>query len=67
MVIRARRRLWQHALCEFTEALTHILNLLLTLLWVLIHGEHPQNDILVLDIACLHQFLESLPVLGGIL
>ena len=46
--------------------MTHILNLLLTLLRVLIHREHAQNDVLILDVRSPDQLLETLPVLRGI-
>ena len=60
-------QLWQDAIGELTESGRDILNLLLALLWILIHREHAQDDVLVLDIAGLHQFLESLPVLSRVL
>ena len=59
-------QLRQHALCQFAEALTQVFDLLFTLLWVLIHGQHAQDDVLVGDIAGLYQFLKSLPVLSSI-
>ena len=59
-------QLRQHALCQFAETLTQVFDLLFALLWVLVHGQHAQDDVLVGDIAGLHQFLESLPVLCGV-
>ena len=37
-----------------------------TLLRILIHRKHTQDDILVLDIAGLHQLLEAVPVLSRV-
>ena len=53
----------QNLVGQFAEAFAHVANLLLALLRVFIHGEHAQDDVLVLDVAGLHQLLEAVPVL----
>ena len=45
-------QLRQNAVCQFTEAMTQILDLLFALLRILIHGEHTQDDILILNVRC---------------
>ena len=59
-------QLRQNAVGQLAESAADILNLLLTLLRILIHREHTQNDILVLDVRGTHQLLETFPVLGSI-
>ena len=44
--------------------MAHVLNLLLTLLRILIHRKYAQDNILILDVASLYQFLETFPVLS---
>ena len=60
-------QLGQDAVGELAEGGADVLDLLLTLLGVLIHGEHAQDDVLVLDVAGLDELLEAVPVLGGVL
>ncbi len=57
----------QDVVGQLAESLAHVLDLLLTLLRVLVHGEHAKDDLLVLDVAGLHQLLEAFPVLCGVL
>ena len=52
----------QDAVGQFAEAFTHVTNLLLTLVGILIHGEHAQDDVFILDVTGLHEFLETFPV-----
>ena len=59
-------QLRQDAIGQLTEGGRDVFNLLLTLLGILIHREYAQDDVLVLNVAGLYQFLESLPVLSGV-
>ena len=59
-------QLGQDAIGQLAESRTDVLDLLLTLLGILIHGEDAQDHILVLDVAGLDQLLEAFPVLSGV-
>ena len=56
----------QDFLCQFLEAGREVADLLFAFLGVGVQGEHAENDVLVLDVGSLHQFLEALPVLGRV-
>ena len=57
----------QDAVGQFAEGLGDIANLLLTLLRILIHRKHTQDDILVLNVTGLYQLLETVPILCRII
>ena len=57
----------EHLVSEFAEGHAHIANLSLALLGILIHVEDAEDDILVLNVAGSHDFLEAFPVLSGVL
>ena len=40
--------------------------MLLALLWIFVHREHAENNVLVLDVRYLYQLLEAFPVLSGV-
>ena len=56
----------QNLIGEFLEASGKVANLLLALFGVAVHRQHAEDDILILNVAGLHEFLESFPVLGGV-
>ena len=56
----------QNTVSQLLEGMAHVLDLLLTLLRVLIHGKHAENHLLVLNVGGGYQFLETFPVLGGV-
>ena len=58
--------LWEDFLSEFLESEAEVSDLFLTLLWILVHAEHVEDELLVLDVACGNEFLEAFPVLSGI-
>ena len=56
----------QDAVGELTETSTHVFDLLFAFLGVFIHRKNAQDDILVLDVRCGNELLETLPVLSGV-
>ena len=59
-------QLGQDFVSQLLETGREVADLLFALLGVGIHGEHAQDDLLVLDVRSLDQFLEAVPVLGGV-
>ena len=56
----------QNAVGKLAETFAHVADLLLALIGVFIHREHAEDNILVLDVAGLYEFLEAFPVFSGV-
>ena len=56
----------KHSSSKFGINRSHIANFTLALFWVLIHGKHTKDEVLVLQVRLAHKFLESFPVLSRV-
>ena len=59
-------QLGQHLIGKFAESEGKVADLLFALLGVFVHREDAEDDLLVLDVAGSHEFLEAVPVLCGV-